>query len=72
MRIGKVFVVALVAQDCAPERGDGAADQGVARAAGTEFVALESGYGNPDAFAERPAGAYPGFAAFAKAWLQQN
>ena len=52
--------------------GDGAADQGVARAAGTEFVALESGYGNPDTFAERPAGAYPGFAAFAKAWLKQN
>ena len=52
--------------------GDGAADQGVARAVGTEFVALESGYGNPDAFTERPAGAYPGFAAFARAWLASS
>jgi phosphoglycolate phosphatase len=52
--------------------GDGAADQGVARAVGAEFIALESGYGNPEAFAERPADAFPGFAAFAKAWLRQN
>ncbi len=51
--------------------GDGAADQGVARNAGARFIAIQSNYGNPNAFIDRPKDACS-FEEFAENWLARK